>query len=76
MADSKWHTLKPTSDLRLLIYGFGALLLARGPWAAVILVLWSTLLATLLSRRGTAAAKIPSDRLLDCGLAFHNCGSH
>ena len=76
MADSKWHTLKPISDLRLLFDGFGALFLARGPWAAVILVLWSTLLATMLSRPGTAAAKIPSHRVLDCGLAFHNCGSH
>ena len=67
MADSKWHTLKPTSDLRLLIYGFGALLLARGPWAAVILVLWSTLLATCYPAEAQQPPKSPRIGFLTAG---------
>ena len=76
MADSKWHTLKPTSDLRLLIsdlwrFTLGARSLGCSDSCSLV-----HSPRYLLSRRGTAAAKIPSDRLLDCGLAFHNCGSH
>jgi putative ABC transport system substrate-binding protein len=66
-ADSKCHTRKPISDLRLLFYGFGALFLARGPWAAVILVLWSTLLATIYPAEAQQPPKSPRIGFLTAG---------
>ena len=59
MANSKWHMVKPISDLRLLISGSGTLILARGPWAAVVLALCSTLLALCLPVQAQQPTKVP-----------------